>query len=142
MHKFRESWRRSLFEQFLSQNRWDSNLLRGQVVYDSKSCKLAIGLCMKAMATTAELCLLVQRCPRQFIAGFEGSKFLCTARGASKRGQQIGIILSGIVQGFKALDLLVCLEPLWLAVCAGHHDPGLYGMRRSSCTIWLRCGSR
>lgn len=44
MHKFRESWRRFLFEQFLSQNRRGSNLLRGQVLYDSKSCKQARSL--------------------------------------------------------------------------------------------------
>eukprot|EP00438_Fugacium_kawagutii_P020170 Skav220546 [mRNA] locus=scaffold761:61654:62358:- [translate_table: standard] len=44
LHKFRESWRRFHFEQFLSQNRRDSNMLRGQVSYDSKSCKLARSL--------------------------------------------------------------------------------------------------
>lgn len=40
---------------------------------------------MKVLAITAEQCLLEQRGPRQFIAGL------------------------GIVQGFKAFDLLVCL---------------------------------
>ena len=44
-----------------------------------------LGLCMKVLAITAEQCLLEQRGPRQFIAGL------------------------GIVQGFKAFDLLVCL---------------------------------
>lgn len=44
MRKFRESWRHFLFEQFLFQNRRGSNLLRGQVLYDSKSCKLARSL--------------------------------------------------------------------------------------------------
>ncbi len=39
-----------------------------------------LGLCMKALAITAGQCLLEQRCPRQFTAGFERSKFLlyCT----------------------------------------------------------------
>lgn len=41
LHKVRESWRRSLFAEFLSQKRRDSNLLRQQVGYDHMSCKVA-----------------------------------------------------------------------------------------------------